>query len=521
MRVRRHTPIGHGELLTDPPYAEWHALARENARGAACWATPIAGVPLAALRVGARREALAQAREYSASIGVATNGIDEEPDLIVMTGHQPELYHPGVWVKMFLLQRLADELGAAAIDVVVDSDSFERVALTVPCLREGAGRCTSVLALGTGDGCYACSPPPDSAAVAAFRQAGLDALRTLSAPALARHFDAYCDALDAHRGAAPDLAAALTAARRCYEASAGTTYLELPVTRQGRSRAFRHLVAHIALNAPRFVRVYNEELASYRERIGSRSAAQPFPDLGATAGRVELPFWWLTEQRRSPVWLQMERCALVVDERVVLELGAGATDALVALERASAPLVPRALALTLFERLFVADLFVHGVGGGRYDQVTDAVIARFFDVEPPRYVVASMTLHLPIGAHIVTEEELAVVEQRLHVLKHNPDQVLGEVDFDSAEERRRACELAAQKRDLVAAIALPDADRKVIGARIRSVNAALTELLAPLVLQIGEEIERLRAQLDTAAVLSDRTYPFCLWDPLEVADKVR
>jgi hypothetical protein len=38
---------------------------------------------------------------------------------------------------------------------------------------------------------------------------------------------------------------------------------------------------------------------------------------------------------------------------------------------------------------------------------------------------------------------------------------------------------------------------------------------------VRQEVERLRAQRDVGAVLSDRTYPFCLWDPCEVADKVR
>jgi hypothetical protein len=149
------------------------------------------------------------------------------------------------------------------------------------------------------------------------------------------------------------------------------------------------------------------------------------------------------------------------------------------------------------------------------------VTARFFAIEPPRYVVASMTLHLPLGAHAVTDAEVAAAEQRLHVLKHNPDQLLGEVEFDFPEERRAATELAARKRALTAEIGEVDADRKRLGAEIRAVNAELTALLNPLAEQMCVEAERLKAQRDTAAVLSDRTYPFCLWDPLEVADKVR
>jgi len=520
VRVRHEMPVGHGELLTDPPYAEWESLARENATRARTWTMPVAGVELSSLRDEARAEACRIAVDYSAEVGVAARATAGGSGLVVMTGHQPELYHPGVWVKVFLLQRLADELGATAIDIVVDSDTFERVALTVPCLRGEIGRCTSVLALGTGEECYACAAVPDAAAIAGFREAGLDALGTLPAPALARHFNAYCDALVAVAPDTDDLAAALTAARRRYEAPAGTSYLELSVRRQGHSRAFVHLVAHIASDAERFVTVYNEELAAYRERTGSRSSAQPFPDLGDKDGRLELPLWWLAGERRRPVWLQLEPRALVVDDRVVVDVGADPHRAVAALDAAAGSLAPRALMLTLFERVFVADLFIHGIGGGRYDQVTDAVIARYFGIEPPRYVVASMTLHLPLGGHVVTDEEVAAAEQRLHVLKHNPDQLLGEVEFDSADERRSATELAAHKRRLVEEIGRADADRKALGAQIRATNAQLAEVLAPLATLMGADIERLKAQRDTAAVLSDRTYPFCLWDPLEVADKV-
>jgi len=521
VRVRHETPVGHGELLTDPPYAEWVDLTRENARRAQGWATPVAGVPLAELRAEARAEARALAAEYSAEVGVPVAGDDHGSDFIVMTGHQPELYHPGVWVKVFLLQRLAEALGAMAIDIVVDSDAFDQVGLTVPCLRETVQTCTSVLALGTRDSCFACAPAPDLLSIEAFRDAGLDALGTLPAPSLSRHFGAYCDGLVQGAGAARSLATSLTAARRRYESPAGSSYLELAVTLQSRSRAFRHLVAGIAFDAARFVEVYNDELGAYRERTGARSAAQPFPDLGESDGCLELPFWWLEEGGRRPVWLQLEPRALVVDDQVVLDLGREVADGVAALEAAKGWLVPRALMLTLFERLFVADLFIHGVGGGRYDQVTDAVMGRYFDIEPPRYVVASMTLHLPLGAHVVTNEEVAVAEQRLHVLKHNPDQLLGEVEFDSADERRAASELAAHKRALIATIGGPDADRKRLGAEIRAVNAELTALLEPLAEHMRTDVERLKAQREVAEVLSDRTYPFCLWDPLEVADKVR
>ena len=47
--------------------------------------------------------------------------------------------------------------------------------------------------------------------------------------------------------------------------------------------------------------------------------------------------------------------------------------------------------LTLFVRLCLADGFIHGIGGGTYDQVTDDIIRRYYGIEPPGYTVVSAT----------------------------------------------------------------------------------------------------------------------------------
>jgi hypothetical protein len=58
-------------------------------------------------------------------------------------------------------------------------------------------------------------------------------------------------------------------------------------------------------------------------------------------------------------------------------------------------LSPRALTLTMFLRLFIADQFVHGIGGARYDQVLDKLISMHFGIEPPEFAVATATMLLP------------------------------------------------------------------------------------------------------------------------------
>lgn len=522
VRPRPHLPSGHGELLVRPAFDQWKSLLAANRKASAAWGFSVAGVPAAELRSLARREVLETAAEFSEKleVPVAPPGAPDGP--IVMTGHQPELYHPGVWVKDFLLQHIAAETGSTAVDVVVDSDGFDSVQLTSPCLVPEVRRCRQYLAVGSEATCFACAPKPTASDLELFCEAGDSQLATLPAPSIRRHFSDFCDALRSAEADAENLAELVTFARRRYEAVAGTDYLELPVTRMVRTRAFATFVADMALNALRFAESYNGELDAFRAFTKTRSKAQPFPDLEISHGRVELPLWAIEAGRRDSVWASKreEGVELHAGDGLVAFLPFDADAAIEAVLAASAALAPKALALTLYTRMFCCDLFIHGVGGGRYDNVTDGVCRRYYGVEPPAFVVASLTMYLPLGAHVVTDDEVSAARERLNRLEHNPNQVLGEVEFDSDEERTRAYDLAAEKDRLVSAIAAPDADKKTLGTRIREVNGELSSLLDPLREGWAAELASLESQREAAEVFTDRGYPFCFWSPTEIADKV-
>ncbi len=525
VHVRVTSPTGHGELLTQPPYEDWRSLLEANRTAVAGWHFKVGGVQVGDLRISARRGALTRAQAFSARLGVRVRSAGRPEDGIVATGHQPDLYHPGVWVKDFLVQRFSDEEGATAVDVVVDTDGFEVLGVSSPCMMPGVARCRQYLALSTSGSCYACVPPPDPKAIEDFSRATLTMLESLPAPSIPRHFRRFVACLEAAAVDARNLAELITFARRRYEVTAGTDYLELPVTEMVHDEAFLRFAAHIALDARAFALAHNAELSSYRAATGTRSGAQPFPDLGASDEATELPFWWVTSKGRSALWAveQDDVVALLADGAQVARLQREPDAAVSSLKAASVKgtLAPRAVTLTMYVRMLCCDLFVHGVGGGRYDRVTDALIERYFGVKAPAFVVASMTLYLPLGARVVSDEEVAAAVERLNRFEHNPDELLSSAEFDDRVEQERAMSLVAEKAALKQAIAHPQADKKALGARIRAVNTELADLLSPIRVKLAAELDRLRAEKAAADILTDRTYPFCFWDPIEVADKVR
>jgi hypothetical protein len=287
--------------------------------------------------------------------------------------------------------------------------------------------------------------------------------------------------------------------------------------------AFSTFVFDLAANAERFAGIYNSELDAFREATSTRSKVQPFPNLDHLHDRCELPFWVLGNGRRATLWVS---CA--ADGRSVLwadgeEIGRfEAADAERFVEAASGwGLAPKALTLTLFARVVLCDLFIHGTGGARYDRVTDGVIRRYWGIEPPSFVVASLTERLALGVDVVSDEDVSRALERLNRFRHNPDAMLTQARFADDAQEARARELVAEKADAVQAIAQPEADKKALGLRIREINEELRKAMAPLGEQLRAEAEGLAAARRDAEVLEDRTYPFCFWDPRRIAERAR
>src|SRR5207245_1778024 len=111
-------------------------------------------------------------------------------------------------------------------------------------------------------------------------------------------------------------------------------------------------------------------------------------------------------------------------------------------------LSPRALTLTAVLRLLVADQFVHGIGGGQYDQVLDKLIARHFRLEPPRFSVTTATLYFPeaVGQPRVC---LPCVVPEGHRLKHG---ILGAEKMRMVEQIERLPRKSIERMALFAQV---------------------------------------------------------------------
>jgi hypothetical protein len=164
----------------------------------------------------------------------------------------------------------------------------------------------------------------------------------------------------------------------------------------------------------------------------------------------------------------------------------------------------RALTTTLFARLVLGDLFLHGIGGAKYDQVTDQIVRLFFGFEPPEFATVSATLRLPIVHEASDFSDPGQWQRRLRELEYHPEQ------YVQANGDGTAAELIATKRRWVDVNKTPEnAHERHRG--IAEANEALQPFVAPLREQIERERDELQQRRRGDAILRSRDYSFCLY----------
>ena len=490
-------PEHSGEVLLVPGRVDLVAVARRNRDRLSGERTPIAGVPLSDLRVRARDEILTLARAYTAALEL---GPVAAGDLLLSTGHQPVFPHPGIWVKDLLLDRLAAR-GHTGLHVIVDSDAMEETGVDLPSHPAAfLERRREVLRAAGAEEAYEGQPAPTGAEWADFIRRVDGHVQTVREEAVRRPWDAF-RALG--RPAAADYAAFLTALRRRYEGP--RHLLDVPVSMIAETPSFRAFFLHIAADATRFLDIHNTHLEAYREQQRIRTEAQPFPNLTAEGNRIELPFWTVAGGRRRRLLLDAHRRVLIVqgDARATEVSLPGDVTAPVF---ARLQLRPRALILTAFLRLLVVDLFIHGVSGGRYDRVTDAVIAEFFGVPPPIYAVASATLYLPFAESADPEAARQSLQRMIQEARHNPERVLTE---PTPEQRT----LIEEKWQWIRRLEAPDLtrpERRAATQAIRALNERLSAALAERVAALEAALAALDQHRGPTDAAVYRGYPYFL-----------
>jgi hypothetical protein len=431
----------------------------------------------------------------------------------IMTGHQPAFFHPGVWAKNIA----AATCKGQAVFLMVDSDQSGGISLNWPVVRHGAcseGQTSALPAASPLS--FEQLPPLTTDSAQKLWQSLPEALR--KTPFVSVFQCAYIDSTE------NDHVSRWKNAMMATEVDLGITGIQYERLSDDFSFARRKsdpsasFVAEVLLNAERFADCYNTALRTYRQRRDIPGHDHPIPNLSLTKAWIEVPFWLLgaSSPRRRMFVLASSA------ERIHIRSGDEQVGEIAVSELRKNPvrclretlsewrIRPRALATTMYSRLLACDLFIHGIGGAKYDQITDDIMRSYFGIEPPVYSCVTATLRLALPHSGFDSLALANLHHRRRDLRFNPQRFSEHIVSPEALVRREAA--IAESERLRNHEPSAHSKRRATYEEILKANALVLQDPEAISEDLSKTLEVLQAQAASDRVANGREWFWCMHD---------
>ena len=518
------------------------SLLEENKKIFGQYSFTILNQPFKEVRENSRKEVIRGALKFSSKFDPnIVEKICSAPQYIIQSGHQPVFFHPGIWIKnIFLNELLKSPLldRCLGLNIILDNDICKNLNLSLPVLSsngnlklEKVNFLSSALTTNLPFEEYPC---PSLELITKFTRDIIHRLKSLESENkdMLNSFENFARCLEDSsnfcnqnytRG---NLGEFLGLARRLYEQEIETAYLEIPFSQICSSDEFISFFLEITKNIGSFSKIYNNKLDEYRKLFKIRNRAHPSPDLIIKENLTETPFWiWKEGDQRRKIFILKEEEGnylynnsygkiFLIEKDDLKSLSSLKT----LLKERGLKIRPKALLLTLYNRLFISDLFIHGLGGSKYDLVTDEIIREFFKVEPPHFLVASCTLYLDFKSSPGTSDsKISALKKKIRDLEFNPERYADELSLTRKEEIQMG-KLAEKKTVLIKKIkgVLTSVEKRKISEEIKAINNFMVEKVRLLKCELSKKLEDEKEKMKQSKVYTFREFPYCFFSAKEL-----
>ena len=515
-------------VILEPPVAEWPVSRSELSSSA-----------LSELRLTVRKRLVDSAEQFVLRLTEVAQraGLlqgdrplltgDPATTMLVMTGHQPVVFHSGLTFKYQATEAFAAEHHLIAVAVVIDTDEGDAGAISIPTtetLRQNSAKSgdaipeleSKSISLAQRPGLFAASRLKTPPALAAELTEAEIQMRQCGAATAADAFrsvaNQYLALTERSPGGFSTLEANLITR---WNANIGGRMLEIPLSAICSFPEFIRVTASILERPIEFAACYNQTLDQFRAARQIRNEANPFPNLAIEDQWCELPYWVINHAMGTRQVLQVRResegLALECNRERLLILQAGQTaEALTSLLFGGYELVPRGALITATLRLLFSDLFVHGTGGGHYDLCTNELIRNWWHEEPTPFAVASASRYLFAAERTrLMELQQAAAQQR--DMQYNPQRFIGSNVFSAALEEQLKS-LLSEKETRVRQMSLV----RESGQSAKDLGRQIQEITDAIKAAVSEEFEPRLAELRSlndrnVSAITSRTWPWLLF----------
>lgn len=515
-------------LLSVPALTDWQTLAQKNHDLPELGHHQLGQRKVADLRRLARHDFLKCAMSWNGLCPIPDASFNPE-SLWFMTGHQPELYHPGVWAKNFAVSAVAQSCGGFGFNLVADTDQFKSNKVRIPSgsLRNLEIQSLTIDAVTDGRP-YEAWQISDKAS---FRDFG-DRVQAVLCKEIEEPLVQDLWSKINFQGLTSG-SQMLSLARQQIEHEWGFGLTEAPMSMWAETEAVLHIFCMILADLPRFHAIHETELRNYRSVHKIHSRNHPVADLESRNDWWEAPLWIWRDATplREKLWVRICNSGSGVELRIDGEkdsIGCLAirpdkptTDGVEQLKRFSENGIcirPRALVTTALCRTLLADLFIHGIGGAIYDELGDQIFCRFFGMTPPEYAVMSATLRLqdfsPPVASQKLDEQRAFRRRILWKGETLPITNNKELATNLIQTKKHLLDLPTQERQT----------RRMRARQLRKVNHEISLCHTEQLREVEKQIEDLRQQADLESTTRSREYSIAVHSSIrlrKIAEKIR
>lgn len=530
-------PQKNKQIFLSPSGDKIGTLLEENKKIFSQYSFKILNQPFMEVRENSRKGAVKEALKFSKKIGHDIGEkIKPAYQYIIQSGHQPVFFHPGMWIKnIFLNELLKSPLldKSLGLNIILDNDICKDLNLSLPVLSsngdlklEKVNFLFSALAPNLP---FEECPFPSLKLITTFTQDIINILKSLESENkdVLNNFKNFTRCLKnssrlcSQNYKESNLGEFLGLARRLYEQEINSAYLEIPFSKICNSDEFLSFFLEIIKNIKSFSKIYNNKLDEYRKLFKIRNWVQPSPNLMIKESLIEAPFWiWREGDQRKKIFIIIEEEGnylyndsygkiFLIEKDSLKSLSSLKTF----LKKKKLKIRPKALLLTLYNRLFISDLFIHGLGGAKYDLVTDEIIREFFKAEPPHFLIASCTLHLNFkSSSSASDFKISALKKKIRDLEFNPQRYIDELSL-TKKERNQIEELTEKKTKLIKKIKRVSSpvEKREISEEIKDINNIVGEKTKPLKCGLSKQLEEEKGRIKQSKVYTFREFPYCLF----------
>ncbi|MDH4199221.1 MAG: hypothetical protein OEV66_02485 [Spirochaetia bacterium] len=394
---------------------------------------------------------------------------------LIVNGHQAIFYHPGLVSKEILAFRAASQLKGNALSVILDHDPNDLI-FSYPAIKMEKSEFRiqkKFKLLASKDSFHYFNLQLDL-------NGFFEILENIAANLKPHYREESLHFLEENfailkRHAGKNSSDLVVHSRMESLKQSGMNLLALKTSEITALQSWKQYCASINSDIAGFASAYNLALHDYRNAHGIKNHAQPVPDLKYD----ELPFWVIDDNGKR-------QKASYADK--------GKT------------LLPRAITLSIFLRLFASDVFVHGTGGARYDQVTNSIIQRFFRVTPLAFLVKTASLQIPVL-------EASPVSRYKNILPYSKWQSQYR-DFQYHPEKIRAHDpfLVKERFRLVEEFRNAVGNKKQIHERLEQNRLKNMKNMNLIKKNLHAELDEIKKYSRDKSVLFDRSFPYFFYD---------